>query len=178
MATKFTFDAEKALEALVYIVSKSGSDVYATLKILYNADKYSLHKYGRFIAGDFYKALPKGPVPQGAYDILHYVRGIHSASEVPHSREALAPVGNHGLKALRAPNQDLLSEIDLECLDLAIEKHGKKPFGTLKNESHDAAYNATSPNQEIAVEAIASMASEKREVLLQYLSDRYPEKAC
>lgn len=178
MATRFTFDAEKALEALVYIVAKANSDLYGTLKILYNADKYSLHQYGRFIAGDTYKALKYGPVPQGAYDILHFVCGKHTTSEVPEARAALAFTSDTELKALRAPDVDALSKTDIECLDFAIRKDGRKPFWQLKKESHDAAYDATGRNQEIAIEAIAGTAPEdRREILLQYLSDRFPEKA-
>lgn len=178
MAVKFTFDPEKALEALVYICKKSGADLYGSLKILYSADKLHLHRYGRFIAGDYYKRLRYGPVPQGAYDILHFVRGDHSASPIPESKDALRFIGRTKIEVLRDPDLTALSETDLECLDLAISRDGKKSFGGHKKSSHDAAYDATGPNQEIAVEAIASMAEENREALLQYLADPYPDRAC
>lgn len=180
MTTRFTFDAEKALEALVYIVSRAGTDLYGTLKVLYTADKQSLHKYGRFIAGDFYKALENGPVPQGAYDIFHFVRGTHTTSPVPEARSALRFKSKTDVEALRAPDTDALSKTDIECLDFAIATDGRKKFWQLKRDSHDAAYNATPRNQEIAVEAIAGMAADvtRREALLQYLADRFPEKAC
>jgi len=179
MTIRFTFDAEKALEALVYIVAKTGADLYGALKIYYNADKMHLHKFGRFISGDYYKALPYGPVPQGAYDILHYVRGTHTASPVPQARHALRFKGQNGLEVLRAPELDILSKTEMECLDAAISRDGKKRFWQLKKETHDAAWHATLSNQEIAVEAIASMADERRrEELLQYLADRYPDTSC
>lgn len=177
MSVRFKFDPEKALEALVYIVSKTDADLYRALKIYYNADKLHLHKYGRFIAGDYYKALPHGPVPQGAYDILHYVRGEHSASQAPHARDALRFKTQNNLEVLRQPELDALSQTDLQCLDAAIARHGKKRFWQLKSETHDAAWEATPRNQEIAVEAIAGMAATgRREELLQYLSDRFPDR--
>jgi hypothetical protein len=163
MSVRFRFDPEKALEALVYIVPRVG--------------KLHLHRYGKFIAGDYYKALKYGPVPQGVYDILHYVEGAHSSSPAPHARAALRFKSATELVALREAELDALSKTDLECLDSSIAKHGKKPFWQLKKETHDAAYNATLKNQEIAVEAIAGMAQEgRREELLQYLSDRYPDR--
>ncbi len=126
MTIRFTFDAEKALEALVYIVSKTNADLYGALKIYYNADKLHLHKFGRFISGDYYKALPYGPVPQGAYDILHFVRGTHTASPVPMARNALRFKGQNGLEALREADLSALSKTDVECLDAAILRDGKK----------------------------------------------------
>jgi hypothetical protein len=174
MPVSFEFDADKALEALVYIVSKAKSDLYTTLKIQYHADKRSLHEYGRFIAGDYYKALRDGPVPQGAYDIIHYVRGEHSNSLVPAARDALS-ARDCDLSALRAPNLDFLSASDIECLDISIRENAGKSFSQLKRESHDAAYDATASNGEISVEAIAGMAK-NRESLLAYLADPYPEK--
>jgi hypothetical protein len=178
MPVKFSFDAEKALEALVYICKKTGTDLYGALKILYSADKLHLHRYGRFIAGDYYKRLRYGPIPQGAYDILHFVRGEHSVSPVPDARKALRFHGQTKIEVLRDPDLDALSQTDIECLDVAIERDGNKSFGEHKKGSHDAAYEATRPNSEIAVEAIASMAEENREALLQYLADRYPDRAC
>ncbi len=179
MTIRFTFDAEKALEALVYIVSKTNADLYGALKIYYNADKLHLHKFGRFISGDYYKALPYGPVPQGAYDILHFVRGTHTASPVPMARNALRFKGQNGLEALREADLSALSKTDVECLDAAILRDGKKRFWQLKKETHDAAWHATLKNQEIAVEAIAGMAEDRRrEELLQYLADRYPDTSC
>jgi hypothetical protein len=174
--TKFTFDAEKALEALVYIVSKSKADLYGSLKILYRADKMHLHRYGRFVAGDFYKRLEHGPVPQGAYDILHFVRGDHSSSPVPEARQALRFVDKTHFQALRPADTDALSDTDRECLDEAIAVGSRKSFGQHKRETHDAAYEATGPNQEMSVETIASMARDGRETLLQYLADPYPDK--
>jgi hypothetical protein len=176
MSTRFVFDPEKALEALVYIVAKAKTDLYTSLKIVYSADKMHLHKYGRFVAGDFYKRLEHGPVPQGAYDILHFVRGEHSVSPVPQAREALAFTSNIDIKNLREPDLSVLSETDIECLDAAIKRERHKPFWQLKKDSHDAAYDATPENQQIAVEAIAGVATENREALLQYLADRYPDE--
>lgn len=177
MSGRFKFDPDKALEALLYIVLRTGGDMYRTLKVYYNADKMHLHRYGRFIAGDYYKALKYGPVPQGVYDILHFVEGKHSSSPAPHAREALRFTGATSLEALRDADVDALSKTDLECLDLSIAAHGKKRFWQLRKETHDDAYNATPKNQEIAVEAIAGMAAAgRREELLQYLSDRYPDR--
>jgi hypothetical protein len=57
MALQFKPDPQKALEAILYVATKAGTDKYGTLKILYVADKLHLRRYGRFIAGDIYYRL-------------------------------------------------------------------------------------------------------------------------
>lgn len=48
MGIVFKFDAEKAVEVLLYIAEKC-PDVYKALKVLYFADKDHLAQYGRLI---------------------------------------------------------------------------------------------------------------------------------
>jgi len=43
----FTFDQEKAVEAIIYIASRTDGDMYRSLKIHYIADKSHLEQYGR-----------------------------------------------------------------------------------------------------------------------------------
>ncbi len=168
----FKFDPEKATEALLYVARRvRDQDLYATLKVLYLADKHHLHRYGRFIFGDAHHALPHGPVPQGAYDILKWLRG-DSGNRYEPARGALRVDGNT-VVALREAETDVFSVSDLECLDQAIEEFGRLTFSELKRRTHDAAYRATPRCGEIAVEAIAAL-SDDPVPLIQHLADPHP----
>jgi uncharacterized phage-associated protein len=168
----FQFDPEKATEALLYVARRvRDQDLYTTLKVLYLADKHHLHRYGRFIFGDAHHALPHGPVPQGAYDILKWLRG-DSGHRYDPARKALRVEGNT-INALRDAEIDVFSASDLECLDQAIEEFGRLPFSELKRKTHDSAYKATPPCGQIAVEAIAAL-SDDPVPLIQHLADPHP----
>ena len=168
----FQFDPEKATEALLYVARRiRGQDLYTTLKVLYVADKHHLHRYGRFIFGDAHHALPHGPVPQGAYDILKWLRGDSGRRYEP-AREALRVEGNT-VMALRDAETDVFSVSDLECLNQAIEEFGRLPFSELKRKTHDEAYKATPHCGQIAVEAIAAL-SDDPVPLIQHLADPHP----
>jgi len=168
MGIRFTFDAGKAVEVLLYIAGQQ-PDMYAALKILYFADRQHLARYGRFICGDSYIAMDKGPVPSGAYDLVKFVRGNGWCAPSVSVKEAFAVQG-YSIIPLRKPNLDLLSESDIECLDEAIRTYGNWPFGKLKRESHDKAYLAADANSVISVEAIARTLPDG-ELLIEHLTD-------
>ena len=173
----FTFDPEKATEAILYVCSRVGGDLYATLKLLYLADKLHLHRYGRFLYGDEHYALPHGPVPQGAYDIIKFVRGASgSASLLAYdpAKKAFAVDGNT-LRALREADASVFSESDEECLNAVVEEFGGKYFSGLKAATHDAAFNATNHCNLITPAAIASMSGDDSAALIQYLADSSPD---
>lgn len=172
----YTFDPEKATEAILYVSSRVRGDMYATLKLLYLADKLHLHRYGRFLYGDEHYALPYGPVPQGAYDIVKFVRGPSgSSSSFVHevAKEAFAVEGN-SIRALRNVDASVFSESDEECLNEVIASFGSEHFEGLKAATHDAAYDATSYCHQMTPAAIASMSADAA-ALIQYLADPAPD---
>ncbi len=168
-----TFDPEKATEAILFVANRARGDMYATLKLLYLADKLHLHRYGRFLFGDEHYALPYGPVPQGAYDLLKYVRGTSRAVEYPPAREAFVLEGNT-IRTLREVDRSVFSDSDEECLNEVLEQFGGANFNGLKHAAHDAAFHATSRGQRIAPEAIASMTDDAA-ALIQHLADSAPD---
>lgn len=170
-----TFDPDKAVEAILYVASRVSGDLYTTLKLLYLADKLHLHRYGRFVFGDEHYALPYGPVPQGAYDLIKFVRGDAgnaSTFEYQPAREAFAVDGNT-IRPLREPDAMTFSESDEECMNRAVADFGSLSFNELKSETHDAAYNATGRCQLITPEAIATMAEDPA-ALIQHLANPAP----
>lgn len=152
MKPRYRFDAEKAIEVLLYI-ARQVPDTYTALKVLYFADKDHLAKYGRLICGDSYVAMDKGPVPSGTYDIVKYVRGDGACLFAIPLEEAFAVQG-HDILPHREPNLDFLSESDIECLDSGIEQYGRRSFGQLKKLSHDEAFKSADKNDFISLEAI------------------------
>jgi len=169
-----TFDPEKATEAILFVADRARGDIYATLKLLYLADKLHLHRYGRFLFGDEHHALPYGPVPQGAYDLVKYVRGTGNDVEYPPAREAFVLEGNT-IRTLRDVDTSVFSDSDEECLNEVLNQFGGANFNGLKSATHDEAFQATGRGHRIAPEAIASMADDPA-LLIQHLTDSAPDR--
>ncbi len=169
------FDPEKALEALIYVASRVNQDMYRTLKTIYIADKCHLERFGSLIFGSSYLALPFGPVPDEAYDIVKFVRGSIPSSPVEHAIEAFAMEGNNIIPR-RDPDLSVLSRSDIDCLNVAIDQCQHLSFQELKKLTHDDAYLATPQNSRMAIEAIAATLPNSAE-LIQHLADPHPGEA-
>jgi uncharacterized phage-associated protein len=169
MSIKYRFDAEKALEVLLYI-TKRVPDMYRALKVLYFADKEHLAKYGRLICGDTYIAMEKGPVPSGVYDIVKHARGDGFCSVNIPIKEAITLQG-YSIKPLREANLDYLSESEVECLNSAVEQYGYLSFAQIKKLSHDdAAFKESDENDQIPLEAIVKNLPDS-ELILGYIAN-------
>jgi len=169
MTIKYRFDAEKAVEVLLYIAERS-PNIYNALKVLYYADREHLTRYGRLICGDSYVAMSHGPVPSGAYDLVKYARedGFRWVN-IP--IEDTFSVQGHSIIPYRRANLDLLSESDIECLDAAIAQIGRLSFKELRALCHeDAAYKAADENDFIPLEAIVETLPDGK-LLLDYLQN-------
>lgn len=139
----FTFDFEKAKEAIVYLASKTpgGMTKYTACKLLFLSDKYHLVRYGRTITGDLYCALPHGPVPTTILDILSLVVAEDEADErVSALRSVLAinRLYRHPHISARHPlRREHLSKSDIEALEETVKRHGGKSFEELKSLTHE-----------------------------------------
>ena len=156
----FSFNVRKAIEAIVHIATKAPRpDLYHIGKVLYFADKFHLERYGSLICGDKYIAMKYGPVPSAVYDLLKCVRDNnreHSKhyDQCADSFKVAGSENSHVVTALRPPNLDLLSQSELECINLSISRYGGLDFATLKQESHDRAYEKANLDDDIPLEAI------------------------
>jgi len=173
----FTFDAPKAIQAIVYVANrlKQPADMYWVLKSLYFADKHHLHRYGRFIFGDCYVAMRHGAVPSGAYDLCKIARGEGPLLQCPEVRSAFSMDGNHVIPFVDA-DPDVFSESDLECLDEGVKECRNLSFSELKSKSHDGAWQSSDENDVMTIESIAALAPDK-DTLLEYLQDPHPGRA-
>lgn len=178
MALRFEFDPQKALEAILYVSSRAGTDKYGTLKVLYVADKLHLQKYGRFIAGDYYHALENGPTPMLSYDIIQCAAGMKPKCPAAGVREALR-VGTednpHALMPQRKPDLSAFSESDIECMEEVIARlEGIDPaekFRELWNDVHDLAWKQARENKQNGLMDIEEIARQfpDGEELIEYL---------
>jgi uncharacterized phage-associated protein len=142
---EFSFDFEKAKEAIVYLATKvpKGMSKYIACKLLFLADKYHLVRYGRPITGDLYCALPHGPVPTTILNLLSGVVGEAEANEQVSALRSVLTVNhiysNPRISARKPLKQECLSKSDIEALDETIRRHGGKSFDELKALTHEMA---------------------------------------
>ena len=163
----FEFDAEKGIEAVLYLAERLQSPtLHSVSKLLYFADQAHLRNYGRFICGDRYVAMQHGPVPSGIYDMLKWRRegtGWHH-QQADKLERALGIDQGRDIRPLRKANIDLLSQSDVEALDWAIAKYGKMSFGQLTTESHDNAWRSAEDNDMIELAAIVELQPNAKEL--------------
>jgi uncharacterized phage-associated protein len=133
------------------------ADFHKIFKILYFADQKHVKKMGRPIFQDDYIKMPYGPVPSTAYDLLKALRGQGKLADL---RPFLTPFLTLEKNFHVLPNQitfdaDQFSEVELGCLDEAIEENKNLSFGVLSDKSHDEAWNKAADNGVISLGLIA-----------------------
>lgn len=146
-------DSKKTLEMLVYL-SKDTHDLFHLMKVMYYAEKLHFERYGVSIAGDYFCAMPDGPVPSGAYDMLKECRGdgkkFDERITCLEINQAISTIDNNTFEPMREPDLDLLSESNIEVLSEANRIYGKMLFDELWNLAHkEEAYIATKLNKRI-----------------------------
>lgn len=177
--SKMLFNCDKAAVAVAYLVKKTGKSLYDVMKMLYLADKCHLERYGRFISGDHYVAMSKGPVPSATYDLMKYLRGDRNyfdGGEWVKDMLKLERDGSHSFTLLHDPNLDVLSESDIECLDEIVSLMRAKGPRYVMGLTHDEAWKNTPANETIAITAIAAL-TDDGPALVQHLTDRFPGEA-
>lgn len=115
----FKFNGHKAIEGILWLAQKDPGhvDIYKIVKAFFFADLYHLKNYGRPIAGDHYVAMKYGPVPSDTYNLIS--RDRFTIAEYP---EEFFELDGNFVIGKRAPNLDLLSESDLEALEVGWDK--------------------------------------------------------
>lgn len=149
----FVFDVDKAVEAILFIApSVKNPTLHSVSKVLYQADRIHLARFGRPITGDRYVAMKHGPVPSGTYDVLKTLRGDAHMQLPPGIEQAIAVQNAYSVVPMRAPDLAVLSQSEQQCLRESVDAHGSKTFQHLTNESHDAAWDAAGENDIIELE--------------------------
>lgn len=180
-----TFDAKKAVAAIVLLVQETQAMMYSVMKMLYLADKAHLEKHGRFITGDRYVAMQQGPVPSRAYDLVKHARGeekLHDGDEIIREYLACDPQ-THVITLKRPADLDELSVSDIECLSDIAGIYQRVGQWAIRDMSHDGAWKKVwerplrlSKSVNLPMETIANELDETGE-LTKHLRDRFPGEA-
>jgi len=160
------FDAQKAIEAVLYVTQRVRDPSFHRIaKLLYFADKHKLAACGGLVIADEYVAMKHGPVPSAVYDLLKCVRGDGAHRAGDSARAAFGVVDSCRIAALREPNLRYFSQADLESLDFALREYGQLPFDELTRLSHDGAWQSADENEFMQLEDIARATSKPDEAL-------------
>jgi len=124
MAIKFKLNQRKAIEAVLWLMQRGASNMYHIVKMLFEAEKYHLNKYERPITGDSYVALELGTVPEWLYFTAFEQLNMDFVKN------------GYYLHAKRPPITDMLSESDIEALELGYEKYAGLSFRGVKDLNH------------------------------------------
>ena len=178
------FRAEKALEVILYVLSKGCTNMYNVLKVIYFADKTHMKMTGTTIFKDHYVAMRSGPVPSGAYDLFKAIttpsssRGFNDYYNLVKDSIALEAGTTYIFMALRTPNLKVFSKADIFALDKAIEKYGHMPFTELKNISHQGIdYREADENDTMSFDLFLQSVDDDGNIRL-FLEDCMEETVC
>src|ERR1700693_6044197 len=133
MAVQFTFEPEKATEAMIYLASLGlpGLSKYKMCKLLVLADKHQLVRFGRTITCDRLCAMEHGPVPSASLNMLnHILSGEELTAQELSLAERVTIDRRYRFPRFAADrgsfNPDILSESDMTSLNEIAEEHGRK----------------------------------------------------
>ena len=147
MPVEFKFQQDKALAAIELLAEKGISDLSKgkIAKLLFFADKKHLVQYGRTITGDWYAALPHGPIPSQIDNLLDALEAGNEQHPGVVAMKNLFMLD----KTFRYPRikknpfvavgsmRDCLSQSDIENLEACATQLGRLTFSELRAISHD-----------------------------------------
>ncbi|MCR6624821.1 MAG: Panacea domain-containing protein [Pseudoxanthomonas sp.] len=140
-ANRAAFEVDKAIAATALLVQETNESLYPIMKMMYLADKLHLEKFGRFIAGEQYCAMEKGPVPSFTYSMLKHVRGDDSSDkDFLRAREFFVYHANHLIELKKAPDLEELSESEINSLRAVIDTYKRVGKWAIRDMSHDSAW--------------------------------------
>lgn len=130
-------DTRKIVQALNYLAcSQLGKTINSmkAYKLLWLADRYHLRHYGRTISGDEYFALPYGPVPMDAMNVVEgkQTRLLNESVDNDYIRKSK----RYNIVSLRDPRLDVFSISDIEALNIVLAEYGKMTWWELSDLSH------------------------------------------
>ena len=130
-------DTRKIVQALTYFASKQENhelDNMKAYKLLWLADRRHLRLYGRSISNDTYYAMPFGPVPSDAKQLLenHATRLVNDEA---YKNGYIQTLGKK-YKAIQEPDMRVFSASDREVLDGVIHSFNGLSAKELSDFSH------------------------------------------
>lgn len=167
--------------AVLHILNRAGGtlDKYRIYKSLYFANKEHLNRYGRLITSDTFFALQFGPVPTKLADILDFIQSIKKINQSDKDRftpiiKSLESCGDDAANYFTAkelPDMDELSDSDIECLNIGLDKCIGRGFKEIKEESHDKAWQIASNKPSHKSIDILDMVDDSNKAMKEYVLD-------
>jgi uncharacterized phage-associated protein len=137
------FDSDKAVAAVTLFASKGLPETTKgkICKLLFLADHLHVVRYGRPITGDWFAALPHGPVPSETLDALDAVEmGVGNTDAARKLAPALTVDHRYQfprLSADQAIELDSLSRSDMKVIEEIATKYGQMSFRQLRSLTHE-----------------------------------------
>lgn len=118
---QLVFDIRKAIAAVAFLVKGQGGqlDMFLGLKMLYLADKKALVQWGKTITGDKFVSMPKGPVLSNIYNLF---KGTAARKNQKEWDTYFSERVNHSIHLIKNADTDVLSEREMEVLEIAREE--------------------------------------------------------
>jgi hypothetical protein len=131
------FNYKKAVQALNYFAIKSGGTInkMKAIKLIWLSDRLHLRKFGRFITGDDYYALPNGPVPSATRDVLENSIFVDDIA-TDYASEYISELDKYNFHAIIEGNYKVLSKSDVDILDIIYTSFGHLDHFALSDLSH------------------------------------------
>lgn len=127
MPIEFPYDEDRATHATRWLLKRHGRlDWLKLIKLIVISDVRHLLKYGRPIVGGRYFAMRHGPVQSEFYDDLKLDRIVGT-------RRA----NDHFVEFVEQPDEDCLSETDLEVLHEVEHEYGNRDAYRLSDLTHE-----------------------------------------
>lgn len=130
----------KIIQALNYLAYKQHDgmmDDMKAYKLLWLVDRYHVRQYGRTVTGDNYCALPYGPVPSNAKDIIDSKSTIPDEEKTEIEKYLKMLPEQHKYESLKAPDMDVFSESDIEVMDKILASFNSYLPTDLSQLSHE-----------------------------------------
>lgn len=130
-------DTKKIIQALAFFAYHQPNhklDNMKAYKLLWLSDRYQLRHSGRFLSGDKYFAMPFGPVPSDAKNILEGKPTIKT-TDINYVNEYLKLNGKR-FEAVKNPDLRAFSISDREVLNQVLNLFGEMTSQQLSALSH------------------------------------------
>ena len=136
------FDERRAAQSAALLLYRAGGSLplIKLIKLMYLAERLSLHRYGEPLTGDRLVSMTHGPVLSQTYNHINgAVQSINGGWDSWVSDRAGYEVALRDPSMVRSPEQDLLalSESDLEVLDETWAEFGHWDRWALVKYTHD-----------------------------------------
>ena len=132
------FNPRKAAQVVAYLALKAGGklDVLKAVKLVYLADRESIHQWGAPILDEQHVSMPHGPVNSSTYSHLNGEYDLAAAgwSDYLEDRANHVVAVNAGVAA---DDLDELSDADVVSMDAVWEKFSHMDKWQLRDWTHD-----------------------------------------